>query len=1380
MVKKRKFGMANTIMIKRKLLKKSLAEQAKEFLGLKKLKKLSHCIQYVDDVKKGDTVTCKKLEFKNFHDYEKYKPSDCNKDMVNFFVKGVGSRNKGKYTSRIIQEMKDGNCNSPYVFNKTDSDEPIETGGEIFLKKQQKLVPRIINPQTNLKGLLVYHGLGSGKTGTSIIVGEACKHISTDKINITKNSGRSHKKVLVVVPASLKEQYKQEILGNLISRNETRGIKSEKEKEKIKKEIKKFVTKNKEDKDKIKRIINCFENKGKKKINNSFSKNVLIKIKEEYIPQEYNSTNINLTYNIKQSSNWVENNRLQKVNSTYKVVSRQTFMKHFLISNETYKDGVISNKTGTGYCIKNFLTEPNGLLIIDEIQNLISETGSWYKNLIRGIKYYCHPTTKILLLTATPIYDKIFELGLTINLLNPRIRFPESRVDFDRLFVATSEHELEDEESRKISTGIKERKSIFSTKESRRERYAQTLDRDTPSKEIEERFESLEKFYYKLVAFLLQIRENAKSGLIPIGNLIKNIENEKIKKYIQSYIGSGSDNEKLTFITLFNLSEYLKKLLGLNEYRNSVIKNKDLFEYMCSGYVSYFKGGNPKGFPKKTTKIIDCWMSKIQAEAYMSVVKMEVKKNRDAEASKKLNPNSIQQGTYFQKATMVSNVFLARTTQSQNENKRRKELIKKILEFPDLDNESKQQLYRMSIYDLIEFYEELNEDVDTIHEPQTKEERKSEKDDIEDIENIVKKGSKNKLKTILEERKRMTKDYYEATLKVIRDELMELETHDAKILKISKYSCKFARMINNILIEENGKGKHFIYSRFKTRGVECLSYMLEAFDYERYDEESILDLKKMMDEGTVPEKKCFVVWSGDIMNKIEFSKNFKSIYNHPKNRKGEYLHIVLGTESIMEGVDLKEVKYVHITEPWWNESRMDQVMGRAIRWKSHIRMHPDDQKVIIYRYYALTQLNPKNFAPDINPIAQSTLQTTLVNNALGRLNLNPFATGHVRENINFAIHQLENPEPISPLAFSSIDRYVQRVAEQKKRLNQMFYKSIKNSSIDCLFNKFGNTYRLETEIYIRRDGYEHEYYYDPTEHKYYSKYEPRRELTKEIYRNVVEIKEKEKGKVTLKNIKNSKEIYYENIECNSNTTTGKVFKKFLENNKFSHLLNTVHHNKIKEIIFEIYNEKTSDNKLNKIKNKLQDCLEEKVLTKNPEANTNNLNKIFRQQDKKSPKAKIIENIILALRDRKKMEKIKKEFGDGYDETAQSVKDEFEEKISEEIEKDLEMFRIKLWRVSSVTYLKEQEKFLGINKKADISYKKLIEKINKQIKNEQGPSNNSRTIRRKGRISRRPINDDTFGNPSNFDPNAPSFVPSQTFNQDDHSMWVSNNPGYGPK
>ena len=61
--------------------------------------------------------------------------------------------------------------------------------------------------------------------------------------------------------------------------------------------------------------------------------------------------------------------------------------------------------------------------------------------------------------------------------------------------------------------------------------------------------------------------------------------------------------------------------------------------------------------------------------------------------------------------------------------------------------------------------------------------------------------------------------------------------------------------------------------------------------------------------------KNFVVWSGDIEDKIIFSKKFKELYNSPDNREGKIIKIVLGTESIMEGVDFKEVKYVHEPTP---------------------------------------------------------------------------------------------------------------------------------------------------------------------------------------------------------------------------------------------------------------------------------------------------------------------------------------------------------------------------------------------------------------------------------------------------------------------------------
>ena len=41
------------------------------------------------------------------------------------------------------------------------------------------------------------------------------------------------------------------------------------------------------------------------------------------------------------------------------------------------------------------------------------------------------------------------------------------------------------------------------------------------------------------------------------------------------------------------------------------------------------------------------------------------------------------------------------------------------------------------------------------------------------------------------------------------------------------------------------------------------------------------------------------------------------------------------TASGAEGISLKNVRYVHITEPYWHPVRIEQVIGRARRICSH-------------------------------------------------------------------------------------------------------------------------------------------------------------------------------------------------------------------------------------------------------------------------------------------------------------------------------------------------------------------------------------------------------------------------------------------------------------
>jgi len=60
----------------------------------------------------------------------------------------------------------------------------------------QKIVRDYINLYTPYRGLLLYHGLGSGKTCTSIAIAEGMK---------------DHKKIIVMTPASLRRNYYEQL-----------------------------------------------------------------------------------------------------------------------------------------------------------------------------------------------------------------------------------------------------------------------------------------------------------------------------------------------------------------------------------------------------------------------------------------------------------------------------------------------------------------------------------------------------------------------------------------------------------------------------------------------------------------------------------------------------------------------------------------------------------------------------------------------------------------------------------------------------------------------------------------------------------------------------------------------------------------------------------------------------------------------------------------------------------------------------------------------------------------------------------------------------------------------------------------------------------------
>lgn len=54
-----------------------------------------------------------------------------------------------------------------------------------------------------------------------------------------------------------------------------------------------------------------------------------------------------------------------------------------------------------------------------------------------------------------------------------------------------------------------------------------------------------------------------------------------------------------------------------------------------------------------------------------------------------------------------------------------------------------------------------------------------------------------------------------------------------------------------------------------------------------------------------------------------------------------------------EGLDLKKTEQIHVMEPHWNDEKINQVIGRGVRYKSHEGLPPDRQHVDVYKYVSV-------------------------------------------------------------------------------------------------------------------------------------------------------------------------------------------------------------------------------------------------------------------------------------------------------------------------------------------------------------------------------------------------------------------------------------------
>lgn len=304
------------------------------------------------------------------------------------------------------------------------------------------------------------------------------------------------------------------------------------------------------------------------------------------------------------------------------------------------------------------------------------------------------------------------------------------------------------------------------------------------------------------------------------------------------------------------------------------------------------------------------------------------------------------------------------------------------------------------------------------------------------FEEDEKKEEEADVENIIDYQKRIDETYsflaYDSARRRPKEYLTEKE--------LGTYSPKYLEILKNILDKEN-RGLHLLYSQFRTlEGIGIFKLILESNGFVEFK------LVKKGREWEIenwdvdPEKPRFVLYTGT--ETAEEKDIVRNIYNgawdivppsivetlrkrHPNNLYGEIIKVLMITASGAEGINLRNTRFVHIMEPYWNMVRVDQVVGRARRICSHEDL-PEDMrnvKVMIYLCRATKAQIDKNIelrTKDLSKLAYAV--------------------------------SIGGKEKTERVPFTT-DQYLFEIAQIKDSITRQILTSVKETAIDCsLYN----------------------------------------------------------------------------------------------------------------------------------------------------------------------------------------------------------------------------------------------------------------------------------------------------------------------------------------
>jgi hypothetical protein len=108
----------------------------------------------------------------------------------------------------------------------------------------------------------------------------------------------------------------------------------------------------------------------------------------------------------------------------------------------------------------------------------------------------------------------------------------------------------------------------------------------------------------------------------------------------------------------------------------------------------------------------------------------------------------------------------------------------------------------------------------------------------------------------------------------------------------------------------------------------------------------------MLADDVAPNGHHYALLSGDAVLSPNNDAEIAAVRDS-KNRDGAVIKVVILTRAAAEGVDFKNVRQIHILDPWWHMERIEQIIGRGVRFCSHKELPLSKRNCMIFLYASL-------------------------------------------------------------------------------------------------------------------------------------------------------------------------------------------------------------------------------------------------------------------------------------------------------------------------------------------------------------------------------------------------------------------------------------------